>query len=68
MCINTTHLKVLLKKDFITLWRNKGFLFGFIFLPVVLMNAFIQIQKLVDKGPVSAPLVHENFRYTSTDP
>ena len=39
--INITHLKVLLKKDFITLWRNKGFLLGFVFLPVVLMNAFI---------------------------
>ena len=41
--INRTHLKVLLKKDFLTLWRNKGFLIAFIVLPIILMNAFIQI-------------------------
>ena len=41
--INTTHLKVLLKKDFLSLWRNKGFLVAFIILPIGLMSAFIAI-------------------------
>jgi hypothetical protein len=48
--VNMTHLKVLLKKDFLTLWRNKGFLLAFIFLPIGLMVAFAEIQSLVDNG------------------
>ena len=47
---NITHLKVLLKKDFLTLWRNRGFLLAFIFLPIGLMIAFAAIQGLVDNG------------------
>lgn len=48
--VNKTHLKVLLTKDFLTLWRNKGFLLAFIFLPIGLMIAFASIQGLVDNG------------------
>lgn len=48
--INFTHLKVLLKKDFITLWRSKGFLIAFIVLPIILMESFTFIKNLVDKG------------------
>jgi hypothetical protein len=48
--INFTHLKVLLQKDFITLWRSKGFMCAFIILPIGIMAAFIAIQGLVDNG------------------
>ena len=48
--VNKTHLKVLLTKDFLTLWRNKGFLLAFIFLPIGFMIAFASIQGLVDNG------------------
>lgn len=65
--VNTTHLKVLLKKDFLTLWRNKGFLFAFAILPIGLMIAFAYIQSLVDDGPESGSLIAANFRYTSSD-
>jgi ABC-type Na+ efflux pump permease subunit len=46
--VNATHLKVLLKKDYLTLIRNKGFLIAFVFVPVALMGAFIGIQTLVN--------------------
>jgi hypothetical protein len=64
--INLTHLKVLLIKDFITLWRSKGFLIAFILLPVVLMESFTFIKNLVDKGEQSGHLINDYFRYTST--
>ena len=48
--INLTHLKVLLQKDFITLWRSKGFMIAFVLLPIGIMAAFISIQSLVDNG------------------
>ena len=62
--INTTHLKVLLKKDFLSLWRNKGFLVAFIILPIGLMSAFIGIQSLVDQGPKSGNMIYDHFRFT----
>ena len=63
--VNTTHLKVLLKKDFLTLWRNTGFLIAFAILPIGLMIAFAYIQSLVDLGPYEGTLLSEYFRYTS---
>jgi hypothetical protein len=65
--VNTTHLKVLLKKDFLTLWRNKGFLIAFCLLPIGLMSAFAYIQSLVDNGDKSGTLLYDKFRYVSTD-
>jgi hypothetical protein len=65
--VSSTHLKVLLKKDFLTLWRNKGFLFAFFFLPIVLMAAFTYIQSLVENGEKSGTLINDYFRYVSTD-
>ena len=64
--IDRVHLKVLLKKDFLTLKRNPGFMAAFILVPIVLIGAFIGIQFQVDKGPKSGSLVAENFKYTST--
>lgn len=61
-----THLKVLLTKDFLTLWRNKGFLAAFILLPVGLLIAFASIQGLVDNGENDGTnVLEENFFYTS---
>lgn len=54
--INWTHLKVLLKKDFISLWRSKGFLIGFILIPFVLMYSFYALKGIVDNGPKSGTL------------
>ena len=64
--INFTHLKVLLQKDFITLWRSKGFMCAFIILPIGIMAAFIAIQSLVDNGQKSGNLIYDYFRYTTT--
>ena len=63
---NKLHLKVLLKKDFLTLKRNLGFLFAFIVMPIGLMSAFIAIQNLVDNGTKSGTLLTEHFKYTTT--
>ena len=62
---NTTHLKVLLKKDFLTLRRNLGFIIAFIVLPLGLMNAFIAIEGLVDNGDKEGSLIRDNFHFTS---
>ena len=62
------NLKVLLKKDFLTLWRNKGFIVTFCVLPIALMSAFTAIQNLVNKGEKSGSLIKEYFRYTSNFP
>lgn len=64
--INFTHLKVLIKKDFITLWRSKGFLISFILMPVILMESFTFIKNLVDDGDKDGHLIYDYFRYTST--
>lgn len=64
--INLTHLKVLLKKDFISLWRSKGFLIGFVMIPFILMYSFYALKGIVDNGPKKGTLLFDNFRYTST--
>lgn len=64
--INFTHLRVLLKKDFLTLWRSKAFIVGFIALPIILIFAFIYIKSLFDKGTKAGSLIYDNFKYTST--
>jgi hypothetical protein len=64
--VNLIHLKVLLKKDFLTLWRSKSFIVGFIALPIVLTYLFIYILSLYNKGSNIGPLIYNYFRYTST--
>ena len=64
--INLTHLKVLLKKDFLTLWRSKAFLAGFILLPIVITYVFIFVKSLFDRGIKEGPLIYDNLKYTST--
>ena len=65
--INKTHLKVLLKKDFLTLRRNVGFIVAFVLLPIALSGAFIGIQSAVDNGTNDGDnMLSDHFRYTST--
>ena len=66
--INNTHLRVLLRKDFITLWRSKVFCIMFFLVPIILMIAFSAIKNLVVNGDISGPLIYNNFKYTSTNP
>lgn len=65
--VNCTHLKVLLKKDFITLWRSWGFCISFILIPIILMQGFIAIRNLIVTGYLSGPLIFDNFKYTTTN-
>ena len=63
-----TYMNVLLKKDFLTLWRNKGFLVSFIVTPIILMYVFIMIQNQMMNVNIklkSGSLVDEYFRYTT---
>ena len=64
--VNLNHLKVLLKKDFLTLWRSKGFIITFIALPIILIYLFIYILSLYNRGSKIGPLIYNFFRYTST--
>ena len=66
--INNTHLRVLLRKDFITLWRSKVFCIMFLLVPIILMIAFSAIKNLVVNDDISGPLIYNNFKYTSTKP
>ena len=66
--INNTHLRVLLRKDFITLWRSKVFCIMFLLVPIILMIAFSAIKNLVVNEDISGPLIYNNFKYTSTKP
>ncbi len=66
--INNTHLRVLLRKDFITLWRSKVFCCMFILVPIILMLAFTAIRNLLVNGSISGSLIYDNFKYTSTKP
>lgn len=66
MGINRTHLKVLLKKDFLTLVRNRGYVIGFVLVPVAFMAIFIGVKSLFDKGETEGPLIFDHFKYTST--
>lgn len=64
--INYTHVKVLLKKDFFTLWRNKTYIFAFLIVPIGMMSIFFGIQHLIDKGNAEGSLINDNFRYVSS--
>ena len=66
--VNATHLKVLLAKDFITLWRNRGFLIAFVVLPLGLMGLFIWLQTLVSDGTKSGSLIEEYANIVGTTP
>jgi hypothetical protein len=65
--INTTHLKVLLKKDFLTLWRNKAYIAAFVLLPVVLMYVFSLLIGLIEEENTmgGGSTIDESFKYTS---
>mmetsp|Transcript_270 Transcript_270/g.477 ORF Transcript_270/g.477 Transcript_270/m.477 type:complete len:148 (-) Transcript_270:5001-5444(-) len=63
--VNQTHLKVLVKKDFLTLWRNRGFLYAFVLLPLILIGTFIAILEAVGNGTNDGKLFDENFKFTS---
>jgi hypothetical protein len=64
--VNKTHLKVLLKKDLITLWRSIGFLIAFIIMPIGLMELFVYLKNLIDNGEKSGSLIFDYFRYSTT--
>ena len=64
--LNYSHLKVLLKKDFLTLWRSKGFIFLFLAIPFLLMAVFLFLVSIVDQGQKDGKLINDYFRYTST--
>lgn len=69
--INYNHLKSLLKKDFLTLWRNKAYLVAFVLLPVLLMWAQSGIVILVEdesEVPGGGEKVEESFKYISNVP
>ncbi len=64
------YLKVLLTKDYLTLWRNKGFLIAFVILPIILMQTFLYVQNQVlnvDGKYREGSLVDEYFMYTSNN-
>ena len=63
--INFTHLKVLLKKDFLTLWRNKGYLVAFFLTPIIFMSLFAYLETLADKGISDTDFFYK-FRYVSS--
>ena len=63
--INTTHLKVLLKKDILTLWRNKGYIAAFFLTPIIFMSLFAYLETLADKGVSNTDFFHK-FRYVSS--
>ena len=66
--VNKTHLKVLLKKDLITLWRSIGFFIAFIIMPIGLMELFVYLKNLIDNGEKSGSLIFDYFRYSTTMP
>ena len=66
--MNYSHLKVLIKKDILTLWRSIGFLITFLVIPLILMMMFLYLESIVDQGKQSGNLINDYFRYTSTFP
>ena len=66
--INNTHLKVLLRKDFITLWRSKVFCLMFLLVPIILMLVITALRNLLVNGSISGSMIYDNFKYTSTKP
>ena len=64
-----TFLKVLLKKDFLTLWRNKGFMLAFILMPLLLMWVFVNLQNEITDSKDNfgeGSLIKSYFSYTTT--
>ena len=67
--LSLTFLKVLLKKDFLTLWRNKGFLLAFIVMPLLLMTTFVDLQDNIigtKEKYGEGSLIDEFMTYTTT--
>ena len=58
--LNLRHVKVLLRKDFLTLKRNWMFFLTFLILPIAIMSGFNFIESLVE-GEL-APERHNLFR------
>lgn len=50
--INRTHLRLLFKKNMVTLKRNMGFVYGLVLTPIILMGAFIGIKEVSSNGTV----------------
>ncbi len=46
----STHLRVLIKKNFLTLKRNTGFIIFFFLLPVITMGLFVFLKSKVEMG------------------
>jgi hypothetical protein len=61
-----THTKVLLRKDFLTLWRNKGTCISLFLVPIILLAAYFNLQKQVIQDVGGGSLVESNFKYTTT--
>lgn len=61
-----THTKVLLRKDFLTLWRNKGTCIALFLVPIVLLAAYYYLQKQVILATGGGSLIEANFKYTNT--
>jgi hypothetical protein len=57
---NSGHVKVLLRKDFLTLKRNWMFFLTFLILPVAIMSGFSFLESIVE-GEL-APERHNLFR------
>ena len=67
--ISLTFLQVLLKKDFLTLWRNKGFLLAFIVMPLLLMTTFVNLQdQTIDRKDKfgEGSMIEDYWSFTST--
>ena len=48
--VNSTHFKVLLKKNFLTLKRKWGFALFFVLLPMISMGIFTLIKYAISDG------------------
>jgi len=59
-------ISALIKKDFLTIWRNKMFLISLIILPILIMSIFILMEGMLDLGIISGDLIDAYFRFTST--
>lgn len=68
--INTTHLKALIKKDFMNLWRRKCFFCLFVVFPPVLallaQYTFGDALELED-ATVNGSLMFKKFKYQAFD-
>jgi hypothetical protein len=62
------HLKVLLLKDWLTLKRNKGFVYSFILVPIAFCALFCWLQSLALDGTREGSLLAGNMHYTTNEP